>query len=222
MICAQGSRYANSAYSARVHRFRPVIGLVGGIGSGKSEVARVLAELGCEVCVSDDLARRVLAEPDIGARIEALLGPGIRSADGLIDRAALARAIFTSPSDRRVVEEIMHPRIEQLRRVQFAAAPDTAPALIIDAPLLLEVGLDRECDAVLFVDAPLSVRLARVASGRGWSLEELERRERVQMPLAGKRKRASDVLVNAGSRDELRSSVARFLEAVVARGPRVE
>jgi dephospho-CoA kinase len=198
--------------------FRPVIGIVGGIGSGKSAVARAFAALGCEVCVSDDLARKVLGEPDVVARIAAAAGPGVVAADGAIDRAALARAIFASAEVRRAVEAAMHPRIEALRRAQFAAAPPSTVAFVIDAPLLLEVGLDRECDAVVFVDAPEALRRARVAESRGWTAGELSRREAAQLPLDEKRRRATDTVVNDGDPSQLDARIAVVLKAIRARG----
>jgi dephospho-CoA kinase len=201
-------------------RFRPTIGIVGGIGSGKSAVARAFAALGCEVCVSDDLARRVLDEPAVRAEIVRAAGASVARDDGSIDRARLAQAIFTDPSVRAAVERAMHPRIEALRRAQFAAAADSAPAFVIDAPLLLEVGIDRECDAVVFVDASDEARRARVSATRGWSADELARRESAQLPLAEKRARSSDILANNADESALSEAVRALLATIVARGPR--
>ncbi|MCE2881818.1 MAG: dephospho-CoA kinase [Planctomycetaceae bacterium] len=194
---------------------RPVIGIVGGIGSGKSEVARALAALGCEVCVSDDLARAVLDEPSVRAAIAAAC-PAAALADGSIDRAALGRAIFTDRSLRAHIESIMHPRIEARRRAQFTAAPASVRAFVIDAPLLLEVGLDRECDAVIFVDAPEAHRLARVERSRGWDAAELARRESAQLPLDEKRRRATHTVVNDGDRAALARQVDSVLGGILA------
>ena len=214
-----------SPMSSSGELFRPVIGIVGGIGSGKSEVARAFAALGCEVCTSDDLARRVLAEPEVVAQISTIVSTSpestsIISADGSIDRARLARAIFASSEVRHQVERVMHPRIEALRRAQFAAAPASTIGFIIDAPLLLEVGLERECDAVVFVDAPQATRLARVSRARGWSAEELARRESAQLSLDEKRRRATDIVLNNASTEELSANVARILAVIRRRGPR--
>jgi dephospho-CoA kinase len=194
----------------------PTIGIVGGIGSGKSAVARALAALGCEVCISDDLAREVLEFPDVRSAI-ASAAPASARADGSIDRAALGRAIFADAALRRRVESVMHPRIEAARRAQFAAAPSGTRAFVIDAPLLLEVGLDRECDAILFVDAPREHRLARVAASRGWDAAELDRREAAQIPLESKRARATDVVVNDADAAVLGARTAAALEAILAR-----
>ncbi|MEY3022946.1 MAG: Dephospho-CoA kinase [Planctomycetota bacterium] len=200
-------------------RWRPVVGIVGGIGSGKSAVARAFAGLGCVVCHSDDLARAVLLEPEVVEAIRVALGDAVTGADGSIDRAALARAIFGDARARAAVERVMHPRIEARRRAQFAAAPASAPALVLDAPLLLEVGLDRECDAVVFVDATRATRLARVAA-RGWDDAELARRESVQLPLDEKRVRSTDRIVNDGPPEALASETRRVLDEILARGPR--
>lgn len=200
--------------------FRPVIGICGGIGSGKSAVAAALRGLGCEVCVSDDVARAVLETPEVREAVIARVGRDIARPDGSVDRAALGRAIFADPALRADVERIMHSRIEAARRAQFAKAPVSTRAFIIDAPLLLEVGLDRECDAVIFVDAPRELRLARVAATRGWDAAELDRRERAQMPLDKKRARSTDVIVNDRDPEELSRRVEGELEDIIARGPR--
>lgn len=203
-----------SAASAHV---RPTIGIAGGIGSGKSTVARALARLGCEVCISDDAARAVLDAPEVRSAILARAGAHVAAPDGSIDRAALGRAIFADATLRADVERIMHPRIEARRRAQFAAAPVSTRAFIIDAPLLFEVGLERECDAVIFVDAPREHRLARVRATRCWDDAELARREASQMPLDEKRRRSSDVVENSGDPALLEAIVARTLDAIIAR-----
>ena len=198
-------------------RFRPTIGIAGGIGSGKSTVARMLARLGCEVCISDDAARAVLEAPEVRDAIVARVGATVRAPDGSIDRAALGRAIFADATLRADIERIMHPRIEARRRAQFAAAPVSTRAFIIDAPLLFEVGLERECDAVIFVDAPREHRLARVRATRGWDDAELARREASQIPLDEKRRRSTDIVANAGDSALLEATVASTLDAIIAR-----
>ena len=127
------------------------------------------------------------------------------------------QAQFADPALRADVERIMHPRIEARRRAQFAAAPLSTRALIIDAPLLFEVGLERECDAVLFVDTPRDLRLARVRASRGWDDAELARREASQIPLEEKRRRSSDLVANTGDPAALEAAVAAALDAIIAR-----
>lgn len=196
----------------------PVIGLVGGIGSGKSTVALMLREMGCVVADADGFAREALRDPQIKARIIAwwgdeVLDPGSRE----VDRHKLASIVFGDPDHRRRLEGLTHPWIEQRRRELFAAAPPTTKALVIDAPLLLEAGLERECDAIIFIDAPAGVRARRTAARRGWSESQLLARENAQMPLDAKRRAADHVIVNDGDRAHLRAAVARTLEQIVKR-----
>jgi dephospho-CoA kinase len=198
----------------------PVIGLVGGIGSGKSTVAGILRELGCVVADSDHYARQALCEPAIRQRIiewwgEDVLDPQTHE----VDRRKLAPIVFADAEQRRRLEGLTHPWIEARRRELFASAPPETKALVIDAPLLLEAGLDRECDAIIFIDTPAEVRARRVASTRGWSEDQLHAREKAQMPLDEKRRISDHVLVNGGDLEQLRDAVARTLEQIVKRRP---
>lgn len=196
----------------------PVIGLVGGIGAGKSAVAAALRELGCVVCDSDALAREALGDPTVVTMLRerwADRRPGPVAADGSVERRAVAAIVFGDVNERRWLESITHPWIEARRRALFAAAPAHAPALVIDAPLLLEAGLGDQCDAVIFVDAPRTARMARVRSARGWDEGELLRRERSQWPLERKRSAATDVIVNDGDLHDLRRGAVRVLDRLV-------
>jgi dephospho-CoA kinase len=191
----------------------PVIGLVGGIGSGKSLVGSMLADLGCLVCHSDELARSALADPAVRDELVRWWGREVLDPSGAVDRRAVAGKVFADPAERKRLEALLHPRIESARRRTFAAAPPGTRALVIDAPLLLEVGLDRECDAMIYIDSPRADRLRRLAETRGWDSAELERRESAQWPLDRKRAAAHHVLVNAGNQPALRSEVQKALEA---------
>jgi dephospho-CoA kinase len=194
---------------------KPVIGLAGGIGSGKTEVARILAGLGCVVADADAIARQALREPQVRDTLVGWWGDDVLDADGEIDRAAVASIAFGDAEERRRLEALVHPRVEARRRELFDAAPPEAPALVIDAPLLFEAGLDAACDAVIFVDADEAIRRERVASSRGWEAAELARREESQLPLDEKRERADYVLRNNGELSELTARVRRLLRTIV-------
>lgn len=198
---------------------KPIIGLTGSIGAGKTEVARILASLGCFVVHSDDLARESLRDPTIKRRIiDEWGGAIVDPATGEIDRSLLAHIVFRDPAQRRTLESITHPWIEARRRELFAAAPANALALVIDAPLLIEAGVDEQCDAVILVDADRSLRLARLRASRGWDEAELARREQSQLPLDQKRKRADDVIINNGDLAGLRDQVQTVLNRILGRG----
>jgi len=194
---------------------RPVIGLAGGIGSGKSTVADELERLGCVVSRSDELGRAALRDPEIRGRLVHWWGKDILDESGEVDRGKVAAIVFDDQRERERLEALVHPWIEARRQACFERAPADAAALVIDAPLLFEAGLDRVCDVVLFVDAERSVRLRRVAESRGWGEAELTRREESQMPLDAKRSRADYVVQNDGAREELVERVRRILNEII-------
>jgi dephospho-CoA kinase len=195
---------------------RPVIGLAGAIGAGKSAVARILAEAGCVVADADAATRAILASPEAAETLAAWWGPGILAQDGAVDRAAVARIVFADPAERKRLEGFVHPRVQAARAAIFAAASVEAPALVVDAPLLFEAGLDGGCDHVVFVDCPRPTRLERVAEHRGWGDEELARREAAQWPLDRKRQRADSVLANDADLASLRTKVLDLLKRILA------
>ncbi len=193
----------------------PTIGLSGGIGSGKSRVAAILREMGCLVSDADALAKAMLDEASVRQAIAGWWGDAVFDDDGHVDRAAVAERVFADPAELQKLESLLHPLVERARGAEFDAAPDGTPALVIDAPLLFEAGLDEQCDMILFVDTPRSIRLERLAEARGWNAGELDRREDQQMPLDEKRARAHHVLKNHGGVDDLKDQVEQILETLV-------
>lgn len=198
---------------------KPIVGLTGGIGSGKSEVGRILSELGAGVVSSDDINRQLLATTEIKSELVDWWGERILRPDGEIDRAVIADIVFRDSAQRTRLEALMHPRIEQ-RRAEMFAEFQQQPRIrmsVIDAPLLLEAGIDRLCDVLIFVDADRSVRIARAAATRGWSAEELDRREKFQWPLDKKRARADHVCQNNSDLATLRRQVEAIFSQIVTR-----
>lgn len=198
-----------------------LLGVLGGIASGKSEVARLLAGSDGRVLDADQLAHGVLEEPEVRRWLEQRFGPRVL-AQGRVDRAALGAAVFSDPPARRALEAQVHPRVRAalLAGVEAARAAGV-PRVVLDVPLLLENeaehGLSAQCDALVFVDADAKVRDARAVARRGWASGELERREALQLPLATKRDRADFVIRNEGDLDELRAAVGRVLAALAIR-----
>ena len=195
----------------------PVIGIVGGIGSGKSMVAEVLASLGCVVSDADRHAREILEGKDVLDQLRERWGGEVIGADGLPDRGAISAIVFEDDLERTWLEGIIHPLVHERREAQFDAAPPGVPALVIDAPLLVETGQDKQCDFMLFVDTPRPDRVRRVAQERGWNEEELARREKAQDDLARKRLDADFIIDNSGALDVLGDHVARMLEDIRGR-----
>jgi len=210
--------------AARSDRARgaPVIGLAGGIGSGKSEVSRALAEAGCVVTHSDDDVREVLRRKEVRETLVGWWGRSVVGADGEIDRGAVARIVFSDEDSRRRLEALVHPLVEVQRKKMWEEAARRGPvaAFVIDAPLLFEAGLDRKCDAVIFVESDESTRLARVKAGRGWDAAELARREKNQWPLETKRERSDYVIVNNEDVAALRRRIRLTLDEILTKSAR--
>jgi len=193
----------------------PVIGVVGAVGAGKSAVASALRRLGAAVLDADREVGRLLATPEIAARIGEAFGPGVLR-EGEVDRRALASEVFGDAGKRARLEAILHPPVVEACRALAASPPEGAAAVVIDAPLLFEAGLDALCDEVWFVDAERATRLERVRASRGWDERELDRRDEAQLPADEKRRRSDRALINEGDERALAAEVERALAA--ARG----
>jgi dephospho-CoA kinase len=192
-----------------------VIGIVGGIASGKSTVAQAFADLGCVVGDSDLHAREALAQPDVRKQLIEWWGDDILNTQGDPDRTKIAAIVFRDPAQRARLEALIHPLVHARRARQIAESTD-APAFIIDAPLLLEAGVDKECDAVVFVETPRDVRLKRAKENRGWDEQEFTRREKAQLDLKAKRARADHIIPNTDDRATLARRCKDLLERIRA------
>ncbi len=199
-----------------------VIGLLGGVASGKSLVAKELERLGAGHLDADRAGHEVLRLPRVEAAARQRWGAGVFNTAGHIDRSQLARLVFAAPPngprERKYLEQLTHPEIGRLLEQQARQwTAEGLPAAVLDAPLLLEAGWDKFCDTLVFVDAPREVRLGR-ALARGWTESEFSARENAQEPLDLKRKRADVVIDNATSFEQTREQVERFWQSLVG-GP---
>jgi dephospho-CoA kinase len=191
-----------------------VLGVLGGIASGKSAVARRLAGSEGVVLDADELARAALDEPSIRARVEAEFG--LTHGPEGFDRAALAKLVFSSPGARARLEGWIHPRVRARILEALAEAEQRGtPRVVLDVPLLLENdpqhGLVSRCHHLVFVDAPARDRDRRAIESRGWEPGEVARREAAQLPLSTKRARADLSVENSGTLEELNAAVDRVL-----------
>ncbi len=196
-------------YSGHVY-----IGLTGGIGSGKSTVARIFAELGAVVVDADELARGVLAtgEPLVD-EVEKQFGPGLVS-NGVLNREALAKKVFADPELRLALEQLVHPEvIRRLAAIRAEVPPGSV--LIYDVPLLAEKSMESQFDAVVVVHSPLEERLERLER-RGLARPDAEARISHQASDDERLAVATYVIDNSGSIDELRAQCQTVWQAITA------
>ena len=193
-----------------------IIGVTGGIASGKSTVARAFEQRGIPWVDADDVAREVVepGEPalaEIAARYSGKAGPGVLQADGTLNRRALREIVFGDPAERRWLESVTHPRIRERLQAHLARLQASgAPYVLLVSPLLFESGQSEMTDRTLVIDVPEALQIARTAARD--DVDEAQARAIVaaQMPRAERLARADDVLDNGGSEAAMRRRVAEL------------
>ncbi len=194
-----------------------VIGLTGGIATGKSTVTAALRDLGVTVIDADQVARQVVepGEPAL-AELVAEYGPGILREDGRLDREKLGSLVFSDAAARQRLNDITHPHIlRAMDRLRQAAAAAGEHVLALDVPLLFESGLEKTVDRVWVVIASAAQQLQRLMDRDGLGAEEARRRVEAQMPLERKIRGADAVIDNSGSVESTRTRVRFLLEALL-------
>jgi dephospho-CoA kinase len=213
---AAGTRVTDSMTATK-----PIIGLCGGVGAGKSRVAAEFQRAGCLVIDSDRLNHEVLRRPEVLATLREWWGEQVVGPDGTSDRKRIAEIVFADPDQKRRLEGLVYPLIAEIRAAMIRKVNEdrAVKAIILDSPLLLESNLDRLCDAIVFVNASRPRRLQRLQQARDWSAEELRQREQWQRPLTDKRSRADFVIDNDGPPERLPPQVSDILMRVITRNP---
>lgn len=185
-----------------------VVAMTGGIGSGKSTVAKILEELGAHRLDADEEARSVLSDELVVNRLVDRFGSEILSSPGVIDRETLSGIVFTDPKALQFLESVVHPAVrdrinvalEKLAGMGFdknSPFPDGRIWILLDIPLLETSPYRNKVDRILFVEAPEEDRESRVIEHRGWAAGERARREDAQLPLNEKRAGASHLIENS-------------------------
>lgn len=195
---------------------KPVIGLTGPTGSGKSTVAAAFRELGCAVIDADLLARKAVQRSDCFTALSREFGADIVSADGKLDRHLLAKRAFSSPEKTERLNQITHPTIreETVRRIG-ELRNSTVKAIILDAPLLFESGADSLCDTTVAVTAPPEIRLKRIMKRDGIAEAAAKERMNAQNPNRYYEKRAGYVFDGCTEIPALREHIACLLKRIL-------
>ncbi len=200
------------------------IGVTGSVAAGKSAVGRLFERWGAWRIDADELAREAVRPGSPTLReIRARWGDAVLAPDGSLDRGAMRGIAFEDEAERRALERLVHAGVRELRgERRRAAAAAGARVVVEEVPLLFEVGLEDEYDAIVVVDAPVALRKERARRARGWSDEEFAAIEASQMPVAEKRAAADHVIENASDLEAL-ARAARLVwdrVAAVAKRPR--
>ena len=196
-----------------------VVGLVGGIASGKSAVAAAFEQLGAAVIHADRIGHEVINEPSIRKSLLERWGERVFAADGSVNRKAVANIVFgpppEGPRELRFLESLTHPRIgDGIRRQVRELARQGVQVVVLDAPVLLEAGWARHCDRIVFIDVDRQDRLHR-AQQRGWTEGQFAAREAAQLSLQEKRKVADEVIDKSASFDHTLSQIQQFWRSLI-------
>jgi dephospho-CoA kinase len=200
-----------------------MIGLLGGVASGKSTVSAIFAEHGLGVLDADRAGHESLRLPHVMESIRNRWGAEVFGPDDQIDRHKLAKIVFqpgeAGVRERKFLEHLLHPEIA-LRLMQEAnrMAAAGVTCMVLDAAIMIEAGWNEWCDKLVFIDVPRTIRMAR-ALARGWKEEDFIAREAAQESLDFKRKRADVVIDNSGSTEQTRAQIERFLPTLLRRFP---
>ena len=197
-----------------------VIGLLGGIASGKSLVANYLANKGAVLLDADRTGHEVLKQEAVKQAARERWGDKIFGPEGEIHRPALAKIVFGPPRDSltelQYLERLTHPRIGAMleQQINQIRRQGKAPAIVLDAPVMLKAGWNEFCDRIVFIETPEPLRWRR-AEARGWTDEEFKRREAAQESLDYKRRLADVVIDNSGSEAATHAQIDRLWPALV-------
>lgn len=192
---------------------KPVIGLIGGIGAGKSAAAAAMARRGATVIDADRIGHEALEQPDVKAELVRMWGPNVLKSDGTANRRTIAGIVFPNPTELKRLEALVFPHIGRRVEGEIAAADADPKArfVALDAAVMLEAGWSERCDRIVYVDAPREVRLARLAVRSGWSSAEVAAREASQMSEDEKKARSDAVIRNGGAPEQLQERVDDLL-----------
>ena len=188
-----------------------ILGLTGGIGSGKSAISAMFEELGIQVVDADIVAREVVEPGSTGLKkITEHFGDEILTTDGSLDRAKLRAIIFADESQKQWLNNLLHPLIRESMLAQLQQA--TSQYVILVAPLLFENGLDQFCDHTLLIDVPVEVQITRTTARDNISVELAKQIIASQMPRADKQQKATDTLDNNRLLSEVKIDVQKLHE----------
>ena len=198
---------------------KPIIGILGGIGSGKSTAAAEFAKLGCKVIDADKIAHELLEEPSVKEKVVGLFSRSILNPEGKIVREKLAEVVFTDADKLSSINEIIHPIVLQRaeKLIKKYNSQKQVKAIILDMPLLVEVGWDKRCNKLIFVNCDQKLRLNR-AKKLGFDKNQVKIRENFQISLDNKANLADNTIENNSDFSVLAKQVVNIFSYIMYNG----
>ena len=198
---------------------KPVIGILGGIGSGKSTIAAEFAKLGCKVIDADRIAHELLQEPAVREKVVGLLGQAVLDSSGKIDRRKVAEVVFADENMLASLNRIIHPRVLQRTQelIEQSRSQNQVKAIVLDMPLLVEVGWHKKCDKIIFVDCEQKLRQER-AEKMGFDKKQIKIRENFQISLDNKANLADNIIENNSDFSAIAKQVTGIFSYIVDNG----
>ncbi|MCH2203192.1 MAG: dephospho-CoA kinase [Fuerstiella sp.] len=197
----------------------PIIGILGGIGSGKSSVIRHVTEFQLQIIDADKVGHDLLQDPDILKQLRETFPTSVFDTTGQVIRSNLAAQVFGESPDHKAalaqLQLIVHPGIRAEIKSQVQTVPSDIDAIILDAAILLESGWADECDHLVYIHTPKPTRIQRVISTRNWTVEELAHRELAQLPADLKKQRANFIIDNSGTINEAAHHMTEILRILI-------
>ncbi len=197
---------------------KPIIGILGGIASGKSTLAKELENRGCAVIDADAIAKQLRQTDDVKKQIRDQFGSEVFDTAGQVDKAKLAKMVFTGRASVEAINAIVHPRVLKRTEELIAQYQNDAAvkAVVLDIPLLLETGWEKRCDKLIFVDCDRSARLERASKKGLFDENQLKKRENFQISLDKKQKIAHYIVDNNKDLSELTKQIGEIFPALIS------
>ena len=198
---------------------KPVIGILGGIGSGKSTIAAEFAKLGCKVIDADRIAHELLEESPVREKVVSLFGQAVLDSSGKIDRRKLAEIVFADDNMLASLNRIIHPLVLQRTQelIEQSMTQNQVKAIVLDMPLLVEVGWHKRCDKLIFVNCEQNLRLER-AKKKGFDKNQVKIRENFQISLDNKASFADNTIENNSDFSAIAKQVTVIFSYIVDNG----
>ncbi|OHB49867.1 MAG: dephospho-CoA kinase [Planctomycetes bacterium GWF2_41_51] len=198
---------------------KPVIGLLGGIASGKSTVAAQFEAMGAAVIDADRIAKELLHNPQVKQQIRNTFGGSVFDSAGDIDKQKLSAAVFDNPSSVKAINSIIHPRVMEKTEllIEQYQADAGIIAVVLDIPLLMEVGWEKRCDKLVFVDCDENIRLKRASKRQFFNENLLKKREKFQISLDNKKKISHYIINNNDDLSELTKQISEIFPALISK-----